>query len=288
MDRFADSLLVIIVIYKRSLEDCESFQSVLGMRRGISNLNVFIYDNSPTSQQIKNYESLTITYCHDAKNSGVSRAYNVGVEYANKDQKEWVLLLDQDTSLPNSILEKYDQAIDANSDMKLFVPILKLKNGKIFSPSRYRFKRGFYVDSIKSGIHSLFKHAPVNSGMMVRAEAFLKVGGYNEKVKLDFADFQFVERFRKSCPDFYVIDVTCEQDFSDDNGSYESQYVRFRFYCEGAKNVENKSLWDWLQYNMVVFIRAARLTLRFGRLGFMGAYFRNFLFASKGVHDKFP
>lgn len=281
MDRFADSLLIIIVIYKRLLEDCESFQSVLEMPVGVANLNVFVYDNSPDSQQIKNYEGLTITYFHDEKNSGVSKSYNVGVEHANKGQKEWVMLLDQDTSLPKSILEKYYKAINDNSNINLFVPVLKLKNGSIFSPSRYRFKRGFFVDSIKPGTHSLFEYAPVNSGIMVQVEAFQKVGGYNEKVKLDFADFQFVERFRKLYTEFFVLNVECEQDFSDDNGSYESQSVRFRFYCQGAKNIENKSFTDWLQYNIVIFMRAIRLTMRFGKLGFIATYFRNFLFASK-------
>lgn len=281
MDRFADSLLIIIVIYKRLLEDCESFQSVLSIRAGVSNLNVFVYDNSPDSEQIKNYEGLTLTYFHDEKNSGVSKAYNVGVEHANKDKKEWVLLLDQDTSLPNSILKKYYEAIVRNTDINLFVPVLKLKKGSIFSPSRYRFKRGFFIDGIKPGAHSLFEYAPVNSGMMVRVEAFQKVGGYNEKVKLDFADFQFVERFRKAYTRFFVLDVECEQDFSDEESSLQSQSVRFKYFCEGAKNIEDKSIWDWLQYNTVVFIRAVRLTIRFGKPGFIGSYFRNFLFASK-------
>jgi len=278
MNRFVDSLLIIIVIYKRQLEDCESFQSVLQMRHQGSDLNVFIYDNSPTSQQTKNYPDITLSYFHDAKNSGVSKAYNVGVERAKNNHMQWVLLLDQDTSLPGSILEKYDHAIDKNPEINLFVPVLKLTNGKIFSPSRYRFKRGFYLDDIEPGIHSLFKNAPVNSGMMVRVKDYLKVGGYNEKVKLDFADFQFVERFRKRNTDFFVLDVECEQDFSDDNDSYESQKTRFRFYCEGAKNIDNKSFGDWLQYNAVVFMRAVRLTFRFGRLDFIGGYFKNFLF----------
>jgi len=277
MDRFVDALLIIIVIYKIPLDDCESFQSVLAIRHGKSKLNVFIYDNSPTSQQIKNYEGLAITYFHDSKNSGVSKAYNAGAERAKTNGQEWVLLLDQDTHLPNSILSAYHLAINDNPDINLFVPVLKLQNARIFSPSRYRFKRGFFLDSIKPGIHSLFNLAPVNSGMMIRIEAFFRVGGYNEKVKLDFADFQFIERFRKSFAEFYVLNIECEQDFSDDNSSSESQSVRFRFYCEGAKNIENKSFWDWAQYNAVVFIRAVRLTLRFGKLEFIGGYFKNFL-----------
>jgi len=251
------------------------------MRAGVSNLNVFVYDNSPDPQQIKNYEGLTVTYFHDEKNSGVSKAYNVGADYANKGQMKWVLLLDQDTSLPSSILNKYHQAITENSNINLFTPVLKLKNGSIFSPSRYRFKRGFFVDSIKTGTHSLFEYAPVNSGMMIRVEAFQKVGGYNEKVKLDFADFQFVERFRKAYTTFFVLDVECEQDFSDQEGSFQSQSDRFKYFCEGAKNIEDKSIWDWLQYNTVVFTRAVRLTMRFGKLSFIESYFKNFLFASK-------
>jgi len=278
MDRFAESLLVIIVIYKSTLEDCESFQSLLAMREEFRSLNLFIYDNSPISQELKNYEGLAITNFHDPENSGVSKAYNTGVEHAKKISKEWVLLLDQDTRFPSSILSEYRQAINSNSNINLFVPVLKLKNGKIFSPSRYRFKRGFFLDTIESGVHSLFNLAPVNSGMMVQVEAFFKVGGYNEKVKLDFADFQFVERFRKLYPNFFVINVECEQDFSDDNNSFESQYIRFKYYCDGAKNIENKNFADWLQYNGVVIIRAIRLTLRFVDARFLGAYFKNFLF----------
>jgi len=278
MDRFAESLLVIIVIYKSTLEDCESFQSLLAMREEFRSLNLFIYDNSPISQELKNYEGLAITYFHDPENSGVSKAYNTGAEHAKKISKEWVLLLDQDTRFPNSILSEYRQAMNSNSNINLFVPVLKLKNGKIFSPSRYRFKRGFFLVTIKSGVHSLFNLAPVNSGMMVQVEAFFKVGGYNEKVKLDFADFQFVERFRKLYPNFFVLNVECEQDFSDDNNSFESQYIRFKYYCDGAKNVENKNFADWLQYNGVVIIRAIRLTLRFVDARFLGAYFKNFLF----------
>lgn len=281
MDRFTDSLLIIIVIYNRALEACESFQAVLGMREGNVELNLFVYDNSSTSQQIKEYEGLKITYLHDPDNSGVSRAYNVGVKHAKQSQKEWVLLLDQDTQLPNSILDDYKRAITKNTDLNLFVPILKLENGTIFSPSRYRFKRGFYLDPITAGKHSLFKLTPVNSGIMVKVSAFLKVGGYNEKVKLDFSDYQFIERFRKQYPDFYLMDVKCEQDFSDDDSSFESQSARFKYFCEGAKNMEGQGSWDWLQYNAVVFIRAFRLTLRFGKPGFLGIYFKKFLFSSK-------
>ncbi len=188
------------------------------------------------------------------------------------------MLLDQDTRLPDSILPEYASAIQKNPKIHLFVPILKLKNGKIFSPSRYMYKRGFFVDTIIPGKQSLYRYAPVNSGIMVRVASFLEVGGYNEKVKLDFSDFQFVERFRKKYPDFWVLNVECLQDFSDDESSYKSQAVRFGYFCEGARNVEHQTVVDWMQYNTVVFVRALRLMLRYRKLAFFKIYFNKFLF----------
>lgn len=284
MISFLQSLLIVIVKYNRDLEECESFNSIKKIEHGEKEkLAVFVYDNSPVAQKISAHKSLNIIYFQDPENPGVSKAYNAGVEYARQHQKKWVLLLDQDTSLPCDILENYCQAIKENPKLKLFAPILRLKNGKIFSPSRYRFKRGFFLNKILAGTHSLYELAPVNSGIMVEVETFLKVGGYNEAVQLDFSDFQFIERFRKIFQSFYVIDVECEQDFSDDEISYKSQYVRFKYFCSGALNIEEKSFWDWLQYNSVVFVRAFRLTLRYGKLGFIGTYLNDFLFSSKSA-----
>jgi len=277
MEEFVESLLIIVVLYNIPLEESESFRSIREMDTG-GGINLFVYDNSKRPQTIKAYDGLHITYVHDSKNSGVSKAYNEGAEHARKHKKKWVLLLDQDTALPATLLNSYREATEKNPELKLFVPVLKLKNGKIFSPCTYRFKRGFYLDTIEKGIHSLQKLSPVNSGMLIDVDAFFEVGGYNDQVKLDFSDFQFIERFRKRYSDFYVLDVNCSQDFSDDEVSLASQANRFGYYCEGARNIEKNGLWVWLQYNTVVFLRAARLGLRYKDLRFLGIYLDTFLF----------
>jgi len=277
MNNFIDSLLIIIVIYNTSLEDCESFQSVNRMKDEYSDLNLFVYDNSNQPQKINSYKGISISYIHDRLNSGVSMAYNQGVSYAKKMDKRWVLLLDQDTTLPATLLYEYQKALLGFPDIKLFAPILVLKNKKIFSPSRYRFKRGFYLKGISEGIHSLYRICPVNSGMLINVEAFLSVNGYNDKVKLDFGDFQFIERFRKLYPNFYVLNVECQQDFSNDDISYTSQLNRFLYYCQGAKNIEKDTVWDRFQYTVIVGVRAMSLTLKHKKIGFISTYFRSFL-----------
>ncbi|NHF59090.1 glycosyltransferase [Flavobacteriaceae bacterium TP-CH-4] len=278
MNDFINSLSIIIVVYNTALDDSESFQSVVAMVGNGTPLDIFVYDNSPNPQRIGEYPGLRITYFHDPKNSGVSKAYNTGAAHARQHQNKWVLLLDQDTVLPYTILADYEKAVAQNPEIDLFVPILRLANGKIFSPCTFKFKRGFYPDDLKLGVNPLDRLSPVNSGMLVSVEAFFSVEGYNEQVKLDFADFQFIERFRKRYPDFYVMDVECQQDFSDDEVSYSSQANRFKYYCEGARNIEKRGVWDWLQYNGVVFLRALRLTGRYREWQFLKTYFNNFLF----------
>jgi GT2 family glycosyltransferase len=280
MTDFIDSLAVVIVVYNAKLETSESFRSVEGMRRKGTTIDLIVYDNSLTPQQPIETPGLRITYFHDPENSGVSKAYNVAAAHATALRKKWILLLDQDTTMPSDILEAYHREIGRHPELSLFVPVLKLQNGKIFSPCSYRFKRGFYLKTIAAGIHSLNKLAPVNSGMLVKLEAFHEVGGYNEKVKLDFSDFQFIERFRKVYKIFYVMDIICEQDFSDDEISFSTQANRFHYYCEGARNIEKEGAWDWIQYNSFVLLRALRLTIRYGNVGFLRTYFNAFLFRS--------
>lgn len=281
MHHFIDSLTVIIVVYNTALEDCESFQSIKRICESGDCPHIFVYDNSAQPQQIYNYPGMQITYLHDPTNPGVSKAYNAGAAHARNHQKEWVLLLDQDTTLPATILAEYEKAVKKNPGIFLFVPILYLNNGKIFSPCIYAFKRGFHPGHIAPGTHSFKWLSPVNSGILVNTTAFWEVGGYNEKVKLDFSDFQFIRRFRKIYPRFYVIDEKCKQDFSDDTVSFSSQAIRFSYYCEGAGNIEKDGIWDQMQYSIILFLRALRLTLRYRHFGFIRTFYSNFIRSPK-------
>lgn len=281
MEGFNSSLLVIIVLYKKALDESETFQSLLQNIGTQETLDLFVYDNSPSRQAINEYTNISIEYTHDKDNAGLSTAYNEGVEYALKRHKDWVLLLDQDTVLPFNILRAYKGAIQQFPKIKMFAPILLLRNGTIFSPCRYRFKRGFHLKAISEGLHSLFNYSPVNSGIMVSVRAFTAVGGYNSRVRLDFSDFQFIERFRKIYPEFYVLDVYCTQNFSNEEPSLYSQAIRFRFFCDGALHADKNGIWDSMQYLTVVFLRALRLTFKYRKTQFIATFFSTF-FTSSG------
>lgn len=285
MVKLTETLCIVIVLYKIQLEESVSFQSILNAHRGEEVISIFVYDNSPFPQKLKEYSGLNMTYEHNPNNPGVSKAYNTGAQYALQNRKNWILLLDQDTTLPNEILSKFNTAINQHPLIKLFAPKLILENGRIFSPCRYFFKRGFHLNEITAGIHSFEKLAPVNSGMLINLSTFFISGGYNNSVKLDFSDFQFVERFRKIEPNFCVIDVECQQDFSDNQVSVSNQITRFRFYCEGALEITKDGLLDWLQYYIIVFARACKLTMRHKKMDFLHIYLNYFVYNSFSITD---
>lgn len=239
----------IIVLYKICLNDSNTFKSLnrIMLRNG-EKINLIIYDNSPYNQDFYNSNKVTvISYFNDKNNPGVSKAYNYGADIARNKGFKWIVLLDQDTTFSTDFVSKALDAINYNTQIKLFAPILKLKDGTPFSPSRYIFKRGQPV-KLRQGVLSLEKYAPVNSGMIINIDAFIKVGGYVEQVKLDFADFQFIERFRKVYKSFYLFNSTAIQDFSNNETDISKLETRFAIYCNCGKNCIRYSLIDNLMY----------------------------------------
>lgn len=244
-----NNITFIIVLYKVNLSDCITFNSLNRFKiEGNKIINLIIYDNSPDSQTYFNTDKVNVNaYYHDKDNPGVSKAYNYGANIAKKKGFKWIVLLDQDTVFPPDFIDSLLYTINCNPEIKLFSPVLKLKDGKPFSPSRYIFKRGQPV-KLRQGVLSLEKYAPVNSGMIINIDAFIKVGGYVEQVKLDFADFQFIERFRKVYKSFYLFNSTAIQDFSNNETDINKLETRFAIYCNCGKNCIRYSFIDNLMY----------------------------------------
>lgn len=282
MENAIDGLIAVVVVYNCKLEDSKSLQSINASLVSASRfMDVVVYDNSLYSEIENGLRfskwNFNIHYFHDVTNPGVSKAYNFAAQYAKKLQKKWLLLLDQDTSFPLESIGSYIHAIERQPAISLFVPILKLSSGIILSPCRYHFKRGFGIKEITSGIYSFKRLSPVNSGMLINIEAFTKAGGYNEKVRLDFSDFQFIERFKKVAKLFYVINMVALQEFSDEIIDVEKLNERFAFYCDGAKNCTKHSLMDSLTYFIVVLRRATSLVCRTKSIVFYRTFIQSYL-----------
>ncbi|TBO43309.1 glycosyltransferase family protein [Pedobacter kyonggii] len=282
MNNQIEKILAVVVIYNTDLSKADTLKSIgKDLEENDMQMDLFIFDNSPNAQPLIDIRGFNILkYIHATENAGVSKAYNEGARFAETLGKQWLLLLDQDTSFDGGIINAYTNGILNQPDINLFCPIIKVKESIIFSPFIRKFKRGFAMKSVKPVRYPFVKFSPVNSGILVNLSAFLDAGGYNEKVKLDFSDLEFIERFRKFNLEFQVLDSEARQDFSNDIQDITRLNSRYKFFCEGAKNCDKKNLTERFQYLVVVFIRATMLVKRTRSLIFYKTMFTNFIIAN--------
>lgn len=273
---------IIVVLYNTRLEDSITFKSLSSSLDSLDDVkfNLIVYDNSKMAQDISSekYKYWNIIYIHDQTNPGVSKAYNVGSEVADNLGSGWILLTDQDTDFPKESISKYSQAISNNeeSGIKLFVPILKSR-GLVFSPSKYYFSRGSLWPNVLPGIHSFKNRTVLNSGILVDLEAFKKIEGFNEKIKLYFSDFDFVNRFKKHFSNFYVIDLICDHELSDIvSVDIAAAKRRFGYYCEGSYQSASSKI-NFTQLFITVFLRSIKLGIKYKDSSFTKIFFKRYL-----------
>jgi len=280
-----DDLFAVIVIYKAKLVQSETFVSLnASLKRMNAMMDVLVYDNSPEPQFNESQfqlENLKITYVHDPSNSGVSRAYNTGAKVAGTMNKKWFIFLDDDTEFHEDGVEKYIGSVNRNPGYDLFAPIMRMGD-LLLSPSKYAWKRGFAPKEMSPGIASLLKFHPINSGVMISADLFKRSGGYNEKIRLDFSDFYFMDKLSKHIQSFVVMDIVMEHSLSgienrNDTAKLLNGYVN---YCIGGK-ISSESVSDYVQLFTVVFLRGLLLTYLCRDTKFLSVFLKNFVLYKK-------
>lgn len=265
-----DDLLVILVLFNTQLSESAAYISLSKSLGGSCHL--FIYDNSPEPQTWAS-DAFKITYVHDKRNPGVSKAYNEGFKKAKELKKKWLLLVDQDTEFPIGAFKKYSQAI-SQENTGLVIPILRDARG-IVSPLKFSLGGGQRLRHLEANRKiELIDYYFHNSGLLVSVEKFERVGGYDENVPLDFSDFVFVHRLRNHCTHFFVTDITCQHSLaSTSNSNAGERLVRFKSYVSSSKHFQKKYQPKNFFIPLRIFLRAIKLTLQYRNFSFLIAYF---------------
>ena len=250
-------ILIVVVLYNQDLFCCETYLSLL---RG-SDCDVFVYDNSPVCLTDLEKIPSTWKYIRDPKNPGLGKAYNDAARYAASINKKWIFIADQDTSFSEGIIDSYLANVDRERNVSLFSPVI-VSNGKVISPVSTGFFRSQPSVAEAAGIQPFSKFFPINSGIMIRLETLVDVGGYNENVFLDYSDYEFCRRLAEKEKTFFVIDRICRQNFSNNEDDVESKLARFELFCRSVINCSHKGLKDSLYINFVVLKRTLSLCIK--------------------------
>lgn len=240
-------LLIVIVLYEVLIEKSIAFQSLYRnkfIKDSIFDWKILLYDNSKRKSDYKFTEcDRIVDYIFDANNSGVSKAYNIAAKYAEVNGYDWLMIADQDTYFPENILNSYYEAFKYNPGIKLFLPKVRIApNGKYMSPVKNKHFFTKLSDSVPSGFINLSDYGIINSGILVNVHSFWNVGGYNERVWLDFSDFQFIERFSQKYDTAYIINEECIQAYSDITPDINKKNNRFKLFCNSVKYYQSTKL----------------------------------------------
>ena len=221
INSFLETILIVIVVYRRHLKDSTTWQSLTEELTSLrSRTSILVYDNSLTPQAVPIYEFIDSHYTQDPANHGVSTAYNYGCRMAMQLKKEWLLLLDQDTRLPSGALVKYYEALQSHPAEILFAPVLVDQKG-IVSPFIYRRGGGVRIMHAPENSISIRKYKVVNSGILVKCSAFNAAGGYEPSLPLDFSDLAFLKKMTQVTENIVVVKTQCQLEFSgSDHVSY--------------------------------------------------------------------
>jgi GT2 family glycosyltransferase len=274
---FWDDVLLVIVLYKEELFKTLTYKSIAEAAK-YANLiiDLFVYDNSPEPKMFSLFDeqssNFNIKYCSDTNNSGLSVAYNRGVEVAREKRKRNVLMLDQDTFFPKKMFYEYESAALAFPNISIFAPLLLIEDDKIFSPCTYKMKRGWHPKNINTGINLLSNFLPVNSGVMISMDVFNKVGVYNEKLRVDFIDFQFMEKVRKMYKEFYVLNLEGRQSFSSSTYNLNLELARFDIYVSDVRSIDKIGILDKSIWLLNIIFRMFKLTIKYRRWVFIKTY----------------
>lgn len=270
------SLLISIVIYNKPIKELLLLKSLINDE---DKIDIFIYDNSKLPQEIPTFENVNIYYEHDENNSGVSRAYNQAYKKAKELNKTLLLVLDQDSSFEFSFIEQYMKMYKEYKNDYIYAPIVCDENKtKIYSPAflnNFVGKVQSFENFVYEQTYSLEGKSVINSGLMIPLKMFEKIGGYNEKLKLDFSDIYFIEKYKELNAKIVLVDVYLKHSISGDEGKdFAREYNRFRYYCSACKEIERalntSAFWSSLR-------RLIRLVLKYKRLSFIKIYFEYYL-----------
>ncbi len=195
------SISAIVVLYQQKA--CES-EAVVSFRRALhqdpelaAHFSLLIFDNSPESQALPGDIGCPAEYVHDPANGGLAPAYNYALRRAGESGQQWLLLLDQDTTLSRDYLSElveWVRTLVAQPAVAAIVPKL-WAGSRLYSPEapflfqiRQQLSSRHYSVAMEATGVQQEPLTAYNSGAALRVPALQAIGGFPEEFWLDYLD----------------------------------------------------------------------------------------------------
>lgn len=284
-------ILAVVVLYKTSFDASQTL-TTLSRALGddptlLDTFEILLWDNSPEPLDAPTLP-FPFRYHHATGNVGLSGAFNIAAEEATRSKTPWLLLLDQDTSLPGGFLPRmlaHAQALLERGEIAAIVPTVYVKDFTV-SPRRMLLNRHAAYPAHEPGVLD-GEAAAINSATLLRVSSLLQVGGYSDAFWLDYSDwYVFHQFYLHRLQVWHAADIELQHSMTVmdyDNLMTPWRYRNF-IAAEGAFNDLYKSSFENSVQTLRLFVRTFKQRLRFKDAEFSRITWRYFLlrlFASR-------
>lgn len=253
---------VIIVVYNTVIFDSPAY---LAVQKSDSVNKIIVCDNS-TDQFVINknagVESSKKIYLPMNGNVGLSKAYNRALARVDAP---FVLVLDDDTQVPNDFFDKLNSYIDSD-DFDIFLPLV-CSRGTMMSPCK---KKTFRFREFPSSLKIQGRISAINSGVVAKRAVF-DIIKYDENLFLDMVDHKFFDEVREQGLKVRVMkDVILEQDYSRETDNYSAAQCRFVISKRDNRVYFSNTFFGSIFCEIQIFYWKIKQCFKFRRLSPMG------------------
>lgn len=258
-----NTIHIIIVLYKTSLENSKTYTSLIKHIHLFKHeYSLIIYNNS-CEISIPNSEHYTLI--NASENQKLTGAYNFALDFAKTNQAKWLLLLDQDTEITSDYFSKLSACLSGDSitnDIVAIVPFLT-ENKKQISPHNIFFFSNLVGLVKKPGVQHRHIIA-LNTLSLIRTDFISKIGGFSTKYPLDMLDYWTYTQIHKHKMKIYVLNTHVEHCLSVSDFEKNMSVSRYADLIEAEKSLMRESgALQLLVYKIKLIFRFLKQFIRF-------------------------
>ena len=195
------TVAVIIVNWKKYDITSSCIESILNSTN--CNFKIILVDNESDNKKVKNFKYRNeIEIIQNKKNEGFSKANNIGIDYALKNNYDYTLLINNDTIVEKNLIEVLLKTAQAKS-FSVVQPLILNYNGKEIwnAGGRINYFFGNFITRKKLGNSLNSSHELIEwfTGCccLFKTKIFKDIGKLDERFFAYYEDVDFSLRLKK-------------------------------------------------------------------------------------------
>jgi hypothetical protein len=263
-----NNLTILVCLYNKQISESDTIQSLLKIDSLFDKIQLIIWDNSPMKNSVGGISSIfkNVTYIHTPKNTPLSKIYNKTIENQT-DENCFLMICDDDSIIPLSFFNNLQKSISSNTNINLFLPIVK-SNEQIISPAKNYIIKSKHFKNLEAGVISTKNITAINSCMVISNKVFTNGFKYDEKLTFYGTDDYFMYHFSKNYTHLCIIDEKIKHNLSMNNKDILNKLRIFKQIKKANKIIYKDNLFERNLSSLNILIVSLKLALKYKDLEF--------------------